>query len=112
MSFQKTVVSVAMVMTVILLLVIGIALYKQKNNAKYPPVVGSCPDYWVERYNDDDSSKCVNVKNLGNQSCKKEMNFSVYPWNGDDGLCNKYKWARACDLTWDGVTNNSDACDN
>ena len=111
MSFQKTVVSVAMVMLVILLLVIGVALYKQKNNANYPPVTGTCPDYWMEQDDNNDGTKCVNVKNLGSSSCKKEMDFSVYPWNGDDGTCNKYKWAKACDLTWDGITNNNNACD-
>ena len=38
------------------------------------------------------------------------MNFTTSPWTGDDGLCNKSKWAKACNLTWDGVTNNKNAC--
>ena len=38
------------------------------------------------------------------------MNFNSGLWSGDDGLCNKNKWANACDLTWDGVTNNPNAC--
>ena len=38
------------------------------------------------------------------------MNFNNPPWSGSNGLCVKSKWARTCDLTWDGVTNNADAC--
>ena len=38
------------------------------------------------------------------------MNFTTDVWTGDDGLCYKSKWAKACDLTWDGVTNNTNAC--
>ena len=38
------------------------------------------------------------------------MNFNNPPWSGSNGLCVKSRWARGCDLTWDGVTNNADAC--
>ena len=38
------------------------------------------------------------------------MDFSYSHWNGKDGLCNKYKWAKKCDLTWDGITTSDDAC--
>ena len=38
------------------------------------------------------------------------MNFNTGPWASSDGLCNKSKWAKACNLTWDGVTNNKNAC--
>ena len=40
------------------------------------------------------------------------MNFSQGQWAGDNGMCLKQKWAKACDLTWDGVTNHADACTN
>jgi len=38
------------------------------------------------------------------------MNFNQPNWTGSNGLCNKSRWARACDLTWDGISNNHDAC--
>ena len=38
------------------------------------------------------------------------MNFNTGLWTGDDGICNKQKWANSCDLTWDGITNNPNAC--
>ena len=41
-------------------------------------------------------------------SCKSPMNFSVPPFNGPDGACRKAKWARQCNLNWDGITNNAE----
>ena len=35
------------------------------------------------------------------------MNFTKNSWNGKDGICKKSKWARKCNLSWDGITNNN-----
>ena len=43
---------------------------------------------------------------MGSDSCAKVMDFSKSPWIGDTGLCRKLEWAKKCDLSWDGVTNN------
>jgi hypothetical protein len=110
-TFQKIVMTVAIILLIICLIIVGIALYHQKFNVAFPPVVADCPDYWLDR-SDGDSSNCVNKKNLGTESCAKTMNFSTSTWTGANGMCNKSKWARACDLTWDGITNNSKVCDN
>ena len=110
MSFQRTVMIVAIVLLICALLMIGTALHNQKNNDDivFPPVVGDCPDYWVNESSDDDKLKCVNEKKLG--SCHADMEFSLPMWKGNSGLCNKFKWARDCGITWDGVTNNPKAC--
>lgn len=109
MSFQITVMIVAVVLLICALLMIGVVLHKQKSNDNivFPPVVGDCPDYWVNETNDD-KVKCVNEKKLGD--CHATMDFSLPRWKGDSGLCNKFKWARDCGITWDGVTNNPKAC--
>jgi len=107
-SFQNIVMSIASVILIIVLIFIGISLYNNKKHSAYPPVIADCPDYWLDMSNDD-SNRCVNSKNLG--SCNtKDMDFSSSFWTGSDGLCRKYKWARKCDLTWDGVTTNSNIC--
>jgi hypothetical protein len=110
-SFQSTVMTIAIVLLIICLILIGIALYRHKYSNTYPPVVADCPDYWLDE-SKGDSSHCVNSKNLGNDSCANTMDFNLSFWTGSDGLCNKSKWAKACDLTWDGVTNNTRACQN
>lgn len=109
MSFQKTTMIIAIIILIICLIFIGISLYNSKYNTQYPPVVADCPDYWLD-LSDGDGANCVNKKNLGKSNCNKSMNFSTSFWTGDEGLCRKYKWARKCNLTWDGVTNGTDAC--
>jgi hypothetical protein len=119
-AFQKIVLTVAIVIFIILLMFIGSVLYQNKYSAAFPPVISSCPDYWIDRSsqitNPNDASQsttygtCYNVKNLGNPSCSKEMNFNGSAWSGSDGECRKYKWAKGCDLTWDGITNNTNIC--
>jgi len=109
-TFQNIVMIVAIIMLIICLIFVGVALYNQKFSTAFPPVVADCPDYWLDKSNGD-SSNCENVKNLGKGSCSKTMNFSTSSWTGENGSCNKSRWARACDLTWDGVTNNNNVCD-
>ena len=46
MSFQKTVLTVAIVLFIILMLLIAVMMSSAKNNEVYPPQIGQCPDYW------------------------------------------------------------------
>ena len=110
--FQKTVATVAIVILIITLCVIGIALYRAKYHSKYPPVIANCPDYWDASGNLDISNNfvCVNSMNLGSSSCEPTMNFTTPSWQGRTSLCQKYKWAKSCNLTWDGITDNADVC--
>ena len=109
MGFQKIVLTIAIFILILCLIFIGIALYRGRKNDIYPPVVADCPDYWQDMSNGD-GSNCVNKLNLGSSGCNSTMDFSGSTWDGSSGLCNKYKWARGCDLTWDGITNNKSAC--
>lgn len=81
-----------------------------KLSLTYPPVTANCPDYWVDQ-SVGDSSNCINVKNLGksSESCPNKMNFNTSLFSS---VCAKSVWAKNCDLTWDGVTNNEIACAN
>jgi hypothetical protein len=118
-NFQKIVITIAIIIFIVLMIFIAIILYNNKYGVKFPPTTSACPDYWIDQVTNDDNihgngkmtQKCVNVKNLGNDSCSKEMNFTTEDWQGSTGLCNKYKWAKSCDLTWDGITNNRDLCE-
>jgi hypothetical protein len=122
-NFQKIVLMVAIVMFIILMIFIGSVLYQNKYSKAFPPVISECPDYWIDKQMsisnpDEDSNSgktrqsCVNVKNLGNSSCSKTMDFTEDFWQGSTGDCRKYKWAKGCDLTWDGITNSPDICDS
>lgn len=109
-SFQSIVMSISVVLLILCLIFVGISLYRNKYNKQFPPIMANCPDFWIDESIKNNGSKCVNVQNLGNGQCAKTMDFSKSMWNGPDGLCAKSKWARSCDLTWDGIDNNTDAC--
>lgn len=107
-KFEKSVIFVATVLLIVLLAAVGIMAYSAKYGDEYPPVQSECPDYWTV----NSEGKCVNEKNLGTctDSTQHEMDFTTSEWTGNDGLTNKCKWARDCNITWDGVTNNTSAC--
>ena len=108
MTFQSTVMTVAISFLIVSLCFIGLALYRQKYKADYPPVIPNCPDYW-----DMSGNICVSNPKVGNQtlgSCTAPMDFTLPTWAGINGACAKYKWAKDCNLTWDGITNMADTC--
>ena len=122
-TFQKIVATIAIIIFIILMIFIASVLYNNKYGVEFPPTVSECPDYWLDMQKTANSSgdigdgdsktqqSCFNVKNLGKTSCSKTMDFTGDFWQGSTGSCNKDKWAKACDLTWDGITNNTSICD-
>jgi len=108
-SFQKIVLIIAIVLLIFALILFAVLMVQSAKN--YPPVVASCPDYWIDLSGGINSGgSCYNVKNLGKDTCKKQVDFTTDFWTGDNGSCNKQTWAKACDLTWDGITNNQNVC--
>ena len=103
-NFQSSVLIISAVILVIILVVIGIMVYRKKNSETFPPIMAECPDYWEDN-SIGNGSNCVNVKSLGTCGVKTK-DFSGSNWTSAAGLCNKAKWARNCNLTWDGITNN------
>jgi len=106
-GFQKIVLIVAIIVLIIALIFIGITMSSKKNTS-WPPILQDCPDYW----NIDGSGNnttCTNVKDLGTcppKSGDKQliMNFNSSVFSGDSGTCNKFKWAKNCNVSWDGIT--------
>lgn len=108
MSFQSIVMSISITILIIVLGFIGLALYRQKYNSKFPPITANCPDYWIDT--EGSGTKCSNVQNLGNPACANTMDFSTAQWSGNNGLCSKQQWAKTCNVTWDGISDNADIC--
>jgi hypothetical protein len=111
-TFQSIVVIVAICVLIVSLVFIGFALRKQKNSASYPPVIANCPDYWIDASGNNGAACTMDPKVgiSGNAKCTSPMNFSSPMWQGQSGLCGKYKWATQCNLSWDGITNNASIC--
>jgi hypothetical protein len=115
MNFQMIVLTVAIITLIITLVVIGLALSKASDAETWPPVVGTCPDYWLDM--SGNGEECLNTHSLGrcnlpSESNKSTMNFNKSPFNTDSGNCAKYKWATSCQVTWDGITSGvKNPCD-
>jgi hypothetical protein len=113
MNFQQIVLIIAIVVLIILLTFIGVTLSKSKYSESWPPMVGACPDYWEDLTGNGES--CFNVKKIGKCNIptledKNTMNFNVPPFNTFDlGNCEKLKWANNCQISWDGITSESNA---
>ena len=79
---------------------------------------GCCNDYATAKTDVDGTNcpiKCYNTHQLGkvSGSCTSvptEIDFGTDTYKGSGGLCAKQKWAKQCDITWDGITNVPNAC--
>lgn len=108
MNFQRVVIIVAIILLILALTFMGYSLYINRYDLVFPPVTAVCPDYWVSQDN-----KCINKLLLGkcnNTAENNTMNFNVPHYQGDQANCNKSKWAKDCNITWDGITNNPRVC--
>ena len=108
-TFQNTVLIIALVIFIILVILIGVVIVNGSNSEEWPPLVGECPDYWVDMKGN--GAKCVNVKDLGTCNTSPNqmnghtfMNFNEGVFNGGNGSCGKYQWANGCGVSWDGIT--------
>jgi hypothetical protein len=107
MNFQKIVLTIAIIVLIVVLILIGLSLSKVAYEENWPPIVGACPDYWVDL--SGNGEQCFNSHNLGRcniptKDNENTMNFNQSPFNSIDGTCAKYKWAKTCNVSWDGIT--------
>lgn len=106
-SFQIKILIVTIIILIFSLIIIGRTIHNNKTD-KWPPISTSCPDYW-ELDETTSPAMCVNTKKIGtcnalpNEDVFK-MSFNEKPFNGLNGRCAKYKWAKNCDVSWDGIT--------
>jgi len=117
MNFQKIILVIATIVLIILLVLIGFTLSKSDASETWTPIVGECPDYWIDLSGNGEA--CFNSHKLGKCNIPRDdndnnntMNFNQSPFNTDTGNCSKYKWATQCQVTWDGITSGvSNPCD-
>ena len=116
-DFNKTVLIVASILLILGLIIIGIFILKSLEEETYPPVVSDCPDYWDVEYSNG-NKLCKNNTYINDGRSKNECRsyptnlFLAYGASTNDKICEKYKWAKDCNIHWDGITNNPQACVN
>jgi hypothetical protein len=107
LTFHKTVLGIAIIILILILGLIGYSL-SESVSTNWPPIVGDCPDYWVDLSGNGEA--CYNSHSLGTSSnsvtCglpnkvndnKVTVNFSGY------SDCDKFNWATSCGVVWDGI---------
>ena len=116
-QFNKIVLLIATIVLIIMLILLYIFLSKSLFEDSYPPVTSDCPDYWDISLNSDGTKECINNLKINSGRANAECNniianqFGLESINKEQAICNKFKWAKQCKITWDGITNNSKPCD-
>lgn len=117
-NFNSLVLKIAIVILIILLIVIGLTMYYSAVNAKFPPVIAECPDYWNVLRDENNKIICKNVLKINPNSvseidsCNKIDPVNFKGTTNDETVCNRFNWATNCNVIWDGITNNNASCIN
>ena len=81
---------------------------KHQSKLTWPRKISECPDYFIS----DNNGGCKNTYNLG--TCPSEngvllpnsvVKFDTAEFSGDDAPYNKCRWAKDCQVSWEGVDN-------
>jgi|APSaa5957512493_1039668.scaffolds.fasta_scaffold126561_2 hypothetical protein len=106
MSFQKTVLIIALIVLSVMLFFIALAMRGLKKSQGYPPEIAECPDYWTK--NPDGTCKRPDNLDSPNFGTAKDNNIdcSQFP-PGTEGTGEEAKktFSADCTLEWDGITN-------
>ena len=124
--FHVIVLTVATVILILVLTVIGVLMTKKNTTVAYPPAYNTCPDYWTVA---TDGSSCIlptaaSSLNVGSMytsagtlvpgiistpgynydasNNQATINFSNSGWTG---VCSMQSWANNYGIVWDGVSN-------
>ena len=92
MSFQKTVLIIALIVLSVMLFFIALAMKGLKKSQEYPPEISECPDFWTKN-EQGFCSPSLNKNTSGSAGCQ------LYK-GGDKAI-----FAQNCGIEWDGLTN-------
>ena len=113
MGFNSVVLTIAIVILVICLVLIGWGIYETVygSEAKFPPVLSDCPDYWTtstKKHGDNTLVVCNNTLKMG-RGPSKSSNPKCNSFNSGEvsSKCEKLALTRHCAITWDGISDNS-----
>jgi hypothetical protein len=122
-SFYFLVLSIATVILILLLIILGVLMSYSKNKITHPPSYSNCPDYWTT---DTDNKSCTVPVN--NSSDKRNFNipstgydtitntpgyttgkidFTNPDWNTRSKTreCAIKDWSNKYGVEWDGISN-------
>lgn len=112
MGFYKNVLISAIIQLIILLAILGVMMSYGNKNIMFPAELSDCPDYYTLNTLGQCTSNHVIYKS--NPNCDMVdftgPSYKVPGMGEKSGICKKKMWATGCNVTWDGITNNSNIC--
>ena len=102
--FQRIVLTVAIIILIITLAIMGILMFNHQSSVQWPPEVSTCPDYFTAT----SKNVCQNTEKIkvSNTNCNTG-NFSGAGYRGKAGDKRKCQWAKECGVSWDGISTAS-----
>jgi HJR/Mrr/RecB family endonuclease len=120
--FYIVVSSIAIIILILILTVIGLMMKNQNHMDVYPPFQSPCPDYWAVNQDGTCSQSSINrlpatynktVAVYNNALNKIVVTGDIASYRFDfsgNSLCDNKKWANTYKLEWDGVSNSIAPC--
>ena len=103
-GFNRTVITIALIILIITLIAFGITIYHSKQKTLWPPETSECPDYW-DVVGKNSCKVNQTLGNTGNGSCQFQS-FEDSKYKGNGGRREKCEWAKQCGIYWDGISNS------
>tara|TARA_X000000368_G_scaffold410075_1_gene393002 strand:- start:475 stop:828 length:354 start_codon:yes stop_codon:yes gene_type:complete len=107
MSFNRTVLTIASVVFIIMLTITALIIKKSYKNKKFPPEIPRCPDFWEPIFSDVDGEQCqYKGKNppLETGVIAPSMIKTFPSHDTKISRAQKCKWAKSKNgLIWDGI---------
>lgn len=116
-SFYSIVTTIAFIMLLIVLIMMGIAMHKKDQDAVFPTYATDCPDGWgMEgdgcRIPPDTFQNYPTYPDMmedsrfkGQGKITEEQSPGVLTFNKKSTICDKKSWSNTVGVSWDGVTN-------
>ena len=124
--FYIVVSSIAIIVLILILTVIGLMMKYQNHVDVYPPFQSQCPDYWTVNANGTCSQPNApqNIKPLNGLPTTYNASNDIYKSNivtsgpsnnlafdfSGNTLCDNNRWAKKYLIEWDGVSNSIAKC--
>ena len=116
-NFQTTTMTVAIIILIFCLAVIGVLMHYAVHESIFPPVPSTCPDFWKMSVGEEGVEMCnppsgeMAIPGYSDQvECVTPFDLAQY--GGKTGNCEKFQKATQCRWTWDGITNLGNPCED
>jgi hypothetical protein len=104
--FHKYTIFFTLVILIIWTFILIWLFRKMSSTSAWPPLAGTCPDYWTDVSAKSNGSECtINENNMGVPALDATtiMDFNTAPYIGSTGNCGKYTWANSKKVAWGGI---------